>query len=72
MKRFIETAFLKWKEQADRKPLVLLGARQVGKTWMMREFGKRHFRRVHEFNFDVNDLLSELFLATKRPKDLLP
>ena len=45
MKRFIETAFLKWKERTDRKPLVLLGARQVGKTWMMREFGKRHFRR---------------------------
>ena len=72
MKRFIETAFLKWKERVDRKPLVLLGARQVGKTWMMRKFGKRHFRRVHEFNFDGNDLLSELFLATKRPKDLLP
>ena len=72
MKRFIETAFLRWKERTDRKPLVLLGARQVGKTWMMREFGKRHFRRVHEFNFDGNDLLSDLFLATKRPKDLLP
>jgi len=72
MKRLVESSFLRWKERDIRKPLVLMGARQVGKTWMMRDFGKRHFAHVHEFNFDGNELLAELFAKTKRPKDLLP
>lgn len=72
MKRFIENSLFAWKNKSRRKPLILLGARQAGKTWMMRDFGARHFRRVHEFNFDGNELLADLFKGTKRPAELLP
>ena len=72
MKRDIESRLLDWKSRADRKPLVLMGARQVGKTWLMREFGKRNFARVHEFNFDEQQGLSEFFRGTKDPQDVLP
>ena len=54
-----------------RKPLVLMGARQVGKTWLMRDFGKRNFARVHEFNFDGSADLASLFIHTKKPDELL-
>ena len=54
-----------------RKPLVLMGARQVGKTWLMRDFGKRNFAHVHEFNFDGSADLASLFLHTKKPDELL-
>ena len=54
-----------------RKPLVLMGARQVGKTWLMRDFGKRNFARVHEFNFDGSADLASVFIHTKKPDELL-
>ena len=72
MKRDIENSLLEWKNREDRKPLVLMGARQVGKTWLMRDFGKRNFARVHEFNFEERTALAEFFRASKDPKDLLP
>ena len=40
MERFAIEKMLQWKESADRKPLILRGARQVGKTWLMQEFGR--------------------------------
>ena len=48
-----------------------MGARQVGKTWLMRDFGKRNFARVHEFNFDGSMDLASLFAHTKKPDELL-
>ena len=48
-----------------------MGARQVGKTWLMRDFGKRNFARVHEFNFDGSADLASLFVHTKKPDELL-
>lgn len=48
-----------------------MGARQVGKTWLMRDFGKRNFARVHEFNFDGSTDLASLFIHTKKPNELL-
>ena len=48
-----------WKESARRKPLVLNGARQVGKTWLLKEFGARHFENVAYVNIDNNPGLSE-------------
>jgi predicted AAA+ superfamily ATPase len=45
---------LKWKESSDRKPLVLHGARQVGKTWLMKEFGKTNFESCAYINCDNN------------------
>ena len=72
MQRDVEKSLLSWKNRANRKPLVLMGARQVGKTWLMREFGKRNFARVHEFNFDEQKGLAGFFRDTKEPKDILP
>ena len=71
MKRDVLQSFLAWEKSQERKPLVLMGARQVGKTWLMRDFGKRNFARVHEFNFDGSADLSSLFANTKKPDELL-
>ncbi|MEI6310209.1 MAG: AAA family ATPase, partial [bacterium] len=52
MKRLIEEKLIAWKEQADRKPLLLRGARQVGKTWTVLDFGRQNFRRVHRIDLE--------------------
>ena len=44
----------KWKEKSDKKPLIIRGARQVGKTWLMREFGRVAFKDMVYINFDNN------------------
>ena len=61
----------KWKESAGRKPLVLDGVRQAGKTWLMREFGRSCFEDAAEFNFDELVALKELFATTKNPRILI-
>ena len=50
-----------WKEAADRKPLIIRGARQVGKTWIMKEFGKNNYQNVAYINFDGNERMTRLF-----------
>lgn len=50
-----------WKERTDRKPLILLGARQVGKTYILKEFGRRHYEDVAYINCDNNELVRTLF-----------
>ena len=72
MKRDIEVDISAWKSRVDRKPLVFMGARQVGKTWLMRDFGKRNFANVHEFNFDDNPDLARVFKESKDPAVILP
>ncbi|MBQ7897948.1 MAG: ATP-binding protein [Clostridia bacterium] len=52
---------LKWKESKSRKPLIIEGARQVGKTWLMKEFGKVAFEKTVYINFDSNSRMTELF-----------
>ena len=52
-----------WKQSKKRKPLILQGARQVGKTWLMKEFGKREFESVIYLNFENSSRLKELFVA---------
>ena len=47
MKRKIYKQLLKWKRNVDRKPLMLLGARQVGKTWIMQHFGEKEYKNVN-------------------------
>lgn len=56
-------ALTAWKDKADRKPLILLGARQVGKTWILKEFGKRYYDNVAYVNCDNNPLVEDLFSA---------
>ena len=50
-----------WKETSDRKPLIIKGARQVGKTWIMKEFGKNNYKNVAYINFDGNERMARLF-----------
>lgn len=51
----------KWKNSKNRKPLIIRGARQVGKTWLMKEFGKKYFEKVAYINFDDNTRMEKLF-----------
>ena len=52
IKRDIVEAFRKWKDAPDRKPILLKGARQIGKTWAMETFGKEAFDYCAKFDFD--------------------
>lgn len=51
----------KWKESKNRKPLIIRGARQVGKTWIMQEFGKECYEKYAYINFDDNERMNKLF-----------
>ena len=55
----------KWKDSENRKPILLKGARQTGKTWIMSEFGQECFEYVAEFNFDKTEELNSIFEKTK-------
>lgn len=63
MERKIIDKLRRWKENPSRKPLVLLGARQVGKTWIMKYFGKLEFENVAYVNCDEEPLAKELFAS---------
>lgn len=71
MQRFIMEKLIAWKNSKDRKPLILKGARQVGKTYILKEFGAKYYDNVAYFNFDHDEGLSELFLNTKDPKRIM-
>lgn len=67
------SAFLEsWKESAHRKPLILQGARQVGKTYSILEFGRTHYENVAYFNFETNPKLNETFAENISPDYLIP
>ena len=61
MKRFALEKLKIWKEKPDRKPLIIRGARQIGKTWLMKEFGKTCFEKTAYVNFDSNPRMQQLF-----------
>ena len=61
MERFAMGKLLEWKEDPNRLPLIMRGARQVGKTWLMREFGRLHFEKCAYINFDRNQRMTQLF-----------
>lgn len=61
MKRSAIKELYQWKESNERKPLIMLGARQVGKTWLMQEFAKEAYKRVAYVNFEDDEKLRELF-----------
>lgn len=71
MYRNIITKLIEWKNDNDRKPLILRGARQVGKTYIIKEFGKKNYEGVAYFNFDHDTELYELFENTKDPDRIL-
>ncbi len=57
----------KWKNSKNRKPLVIEGARQVGKTWLMKEFGKQSFKDTVYVNFDSNSRMEQLLSSDLDP-----
>ncbi len=61
-----------WKDSKRRKPLIIEGARQVGKTWLMKEFGSKAYPDSVYINFDSNPVMAELFSGDISPKRLLP
>ena len=61
MERILMKDLLNWKEKKNRKPLVIHGARQVGKTWLMKEFGRRYFENCVYISFDNNPRMQAVF-----------
>ena len=62
---------IKWKSSEERKPMVLKGARQVGKTWLMKEFGQNYYKSHVYFNFDEEDELKSIFETNKNPHRII-
>ena len=65
MERLILKKLLNWKNSPYRKPLILKGVRQVGKTWILKEFGKCYYENTAYFNFDENEEYKQFFETTK-------
>ncbi len=61
MQRLILQELLAWKASENRKPLILKGARQVGKTWILKKFGSEHFKKCIYLNFEASGVLQGLF-----------
>ncbi len=72
MYRKIRSFLEVWKESGHRKPLILQGARQVGKTYSILEFGRIHYENVAYFNFETNPKLNETFEENISPDYLIP
>jgi hypothetical protein len=71
MKRTITDFLHRWKTSVNRKPLVLRGARQVGKTYILKEFGGAAFPRVHYVNFEKDEKLGRIFERDLKPGRIL-
>ena len=71
LKRNAISELIRWKDSAERKPMVLKGARQVGKTWLMKEFGQNYYNNFVYFNFDEEDELESIFETNKNPHRII-
>lgn len=71
MNRKCMDSLIAWKDSEDRKPLIIRGARQVGKTWIMKEFGRLHYNSFVYFNFDEEEELSSIFNSNKNPERIV-
>jgi predicted AAA+ superfamily ATPase len=71
MKRDISKELLKWKESDRRKPLILRGARQVGKTWSLQSFGVEHYQNTAYLNFEEMPLVCQLFKNDLNPHRII-
>ena len=72
MYRKITDYLEKWRNSSNRKPLILQGARQVGKTYALLEFGRKNYENVAYFNFETNPKLTETFAENISPSYLIP
>jgi predicted AAA+ superfamily ATPase len=71
VKRLISQSLKEWKQKKDRKPLILKGVRQTGKTYALKEFGKNHFSAFHYLNFENTKKAAELFKNDYNSKRIL-
>lgn len=71
MERFIMQELIEWKQSKYRKPLILRGARQIGKTYILKEFGNKYYEDIAYFNFDHDEDLYNIFINTKDPQRIL-
>ena len=71
MKRLLTDKILNWKSSANRKPLLLKGIRQSGKTWLLTDFGRLNYEDVAYFNFEKKDSISKIFDKDLDPKRIL-
>ena len=71
IERDVTQQLLAWKNSSDRKPLIVRGARQIGKSWAVEDFGKRYYEHLAVFNFDRKRELAEVFGKTKEPSRLI-
>lgn len=71
MKRLMMNRLLEWKRENKRKPLLLKGVRQVGKTHLLKEFGRLHFQQCHYFNFEKQPTLAKVFELDLVPTRIL-
>lgn len=71
MKRKVEQQLTAWKNNQNKMPLIIEGARQVGKTWIMKEFGSKYYKSIVYFNFDENRQLHKLFEVDLNPHRII-
>ncbi len=71
MKRTLYNQLVEWKNSSARKPLILEGARQVGKTWLMKEFGGNEYENMVYINCADEDFAKSLFLRNLKPDRIL-
>ncbi len=71
MERFIMQDLLRWKNSKHRKPLILKGVRQVGKTWLLKEFARHYYKNLAYFNFDEHPEYKQFFENTKDVERIL-
>src|ERR1700733_12152077 len=71
MKRMLEKELVRWKNSPDRKPLLVRGARQIGKTYVIEKFGKEHFESFVVINFEETKEIRKAFEETLNPSLVL-
>lgn len=71
MQRLILQQLIEWKNSPHRKPLIMQGIRQVGKTWLLKELGTHYYENLAYFNFDENPEYRQFFTTTKNPARIL-
>lgn len=71
MKRNATEALIRWKEKDGRKPLIIQGARQVGKTWLMKEFAKTHYKKVAYISFNDQEDAKQIFSGSYNIKNII-
>lgn len=69
--RSVEKELMEWRASGDRRPLILEGARQVGKTWLMKKFGSKYYRQTVYFNFENSPELCQEFKTVRSPERII-